>query len=209
MTDNEKLIEWARSGNHLATRPGLVLELADALEAAEKAHTPTDDEREALLNAEGWPLPAVVDVVMKRWGNDNDTIRRGGGDWSWKGLAETAIQALAQAGLLRRSAVPEPSENARVARGIRAFTKLVRSELDATRDAYINLGDDYLHGVYSALQQADDHAARIENDLSEPQGEPSDAQVEAAADAWMEFHGRHEHILVMMRAALRAARGAR
>ena len=41
---NEKLIEWARSGNHLATRPGLVLELADALEAAEKALTPTDDE---------------------------------------------------------------------------------------------------------------------------------------------------------------------
>lgn len=61
--------------------------------------TPTG-EREALLNAEGWPVPAVVDVVMKRWSNDNDTIRRGDGDWSWKGLAETAVQALAQAGLL-------------------------------------------------------------------------------------------------------------
>lgn len=42
---------------------------------------------------------------------------------------------------------------------------------------------------------------------SEPQGEPSDAQVEAAAGAWMNFHGRHEHIHVMMRAALRAAGG--
>ena len=44
LSGNEKLIEWARSGNHLATRPGLVLELADALEAAEKAFTPTDSK---------------------------------------------------------------------------------------------------------------------------------------------------------------------
>lgn len=52
MTDNEKLIEWARSGNHLATRPGLVLELADALEAAEKALTPTEASAEHQKHAD-------------------------------------------------------------------------------------------------------------------------------------------------------------
>lgn len=144
---------------------------------------PTDDEREAMLNAEGWPLPAVVDIVMKRWSNDNDTIRRGDGDWSWKGLAETAIQALAQAGLLRRSEVPEPS---------------------AEHECSWACGVDK-HG-------RDYHA--------EPQGEPSDAQVEAAAiaihavaeggaswtDARMTAKKQHRS---EARAALRAAAEAR
>lgn len=41
----------------------------------------------------------------------------------------------------------------------------------------------------------------------EPQAEPTDAEVEAAAEEWMSFHGTYPkmHILDMMRAALRAA----
>lgn len=54
---NEKLIEeardivrsWDMKGSWTADSPvGMLALLADALEAAEKAHTPTDDEREAL-----------------------------------------------------------------------------------------------------------------------------------------------------------------
>ncbi|WP_433673770.1 zinc finger domain-containing protein [Microbacterium gorillae] len=56
-----------------------------------------------LIDEEGWPVPAVTDVVMARWSNDNETIRSGGGDWAWRSLAETAISALAQAGLLNRA----------------------------------------------------------------------------------------------------------
>lgn len=54
MNDNEKLIEEARRwpagvGPIPSAAPGnLITRLADALEASEKAHTPTDDEREAL-----------------------------------------------------------------------------------------------------------------------------------------------------------------
>ena len=50
-TDNEKLIKEARlfaDRDNGLNWQGRIRELADALEAAEKAHTPTDDEREAL-----------------------------------------------------------------------------------------------------------------------------------------------------------------
>jgi len=124
-------------------------------------NTPTDGEREALLNAEGWPIPAVVDIVMERWSNDNDTIRRGGGDWSWKGLAETAIQSLAQAGLLRRTEVPEPSgQRPSPADQIHALLDEMNEE--GGRISY----SDYcvLHGMVSQLGIV-------------AEGEPSDAQV--------------------------------
>lgn len=78
MTDNEKLIEQARSGDHRATRPGLILDLANALETAEKAHTPTDDEREA----QGWREAALYaedaesqDDFMTGW-RTADRLRR-------------------------------------------------------------------------------------------------------------------------------------
>jgi len=52
MTDNEKLIEEARNWNQGETTGvfDLLERLSDALEAAEKSRTPTDDEREALAD---------------------------------------------------------------------------------------------------------------------------------------------------------------
>lgn len=51
MTDNKKLLDEVRNHGEFENR-GWMIEtidrLADALEAAEKAHAPTDDEREAL-----------------------------------------------------------------------------------------------------------------------------------------------------------------
>lgn len=70
--------------------------------------------------------------------------------------AREFARALYAAGLLRT-----PLTDAAV---IRVWTRRVRSELDATNLAGIRLGEDYLEGVYNALQQADDHAARLIND---------------------------------------------
>lgn len=54
MTDNEKLLDEVRNHGEFENR-GWMIEmidrLADALEAAEKAHTLTDDEREAIIAA--------------------------------------------------------------------------------------------------------------------------------------------------------------
>lgn len=93
MTDNEKLIEEARgfAAGSDSARATLLRDLADALEAAEKAHTPTDDKRESLIKSyEGWDF---VEVAL----NPNGASRV---------IADLAARLdLA----LRRSEVPEPS----------------------------------------------------------------------------------------------------
>lgn len=91
--DNEKLIEEARRwpagvGPIPSAAPGkLIARLTDALEAAEKAHTPTDDEREALV--------ALV----------NDARLRPG---TGRTMPEVAADVILAAGF-HRSEVPEPS----------------------------------------------------------------------------------------------------
>jgi hypothetical protein len=178
-TDNEKLIEEAFKKhdapaweNDAVARDAAIRwhmrGFTDALEAAEKAHTPTDDEREALLDDEGWPVPAVTDVVMKRWSNDNATIRRNDGGWAWFSLAQSAIQALAQNGLLRRSEVPEPSAEA-----------THRGTFGHVWPCHLFYVGNWKRGdeEYYPLKECSNSAAC---DQSKSQGEPSDAQAERA-----------------------------
>lgn len=102
MTDNKKLIEQARY-EYKNPAPGsvgdLIRRLAEALEAAEKALTPTDDEREALARI-------IKDITIK---------------WSGPSLAEFAntppirkhyatADAILAAGF-RHTEVPEPSDD--------------------------------------------------------------------------------------------------
>lgn len=151
MTYHEKLIEEARRSvltmdYERAYQGGLVGRLADALEAAEKAHTSTDDEREALRELLGPILYLPISVIR-------DNILAAG---------------------FRRPEVPEPS---------------AEDDLNAEYDARLGDGD---------------------RDDPEPQGEPSDAQVLAALDAF--FQGQSSNLSEFgavsvkgMRAALRAA----
>lgn len=69
MKDNEKLIEEARRSvltmdYERAYQGGLVGRLADALEAAEKAHTPTDDELEPITDEALWDF---ADDLLDSW----------------------------------------------------------------------------------------------------------------------------------------------
>lgn len=104
MSENEKLIEWARSGNHLATRPGLVLELAESLEAAGKALTPTEDER------------AIFDAIADRLGEHSQATNyeiADSGECETKLRGPVDVEVLAEWLLptvlgFCRSEVPEP-----------------------------------------------------------------------------------------------------
>lgn len=137
-TDKEKLIEEARDAMiaHYLSSPGYEWnwhEMASiALAVFEKAHTPTDDERELSerLVARHLPLSASSDT------------------------AANIVRHLTEVGLLRRSEVPEPVTPPRA--GSRPGT----TTTDATP-----------------------HPDPAGGESSEPQGEPSDAQVLAAAIA--------------------------
>lgn len=84
MNDNEKLIEEARdrvakladavpptqrvrilAGEVEDERTSLIIRLADALEAAEKAHTPTDDERDEVRTAIDY-LDELIEIFSHR-----------------------------------------------------------------------------------------------------------------------------------------------
>lgn len=174
-----------------ATR-AFIRRLADALEAAEKAHTPTDDEREALIEQATWALI--------EW--DTDTADRGVRDEHYRdrrGDVERVFPIL-----FRRSEVPEPS-------AAREFLKAALAESDAD-EAEGGAGWDVEVDARTVLELLDEP--------SEPQGEPSDAQVEAACAAWASgsptpnnwenMTQRLQNITRdRMRAALRAAGGAR
>lgn len=99
-----------------------------------------------LMDEEGWPVPAVTDVVMARWSNDNETIRSGGGDWAWRSLAESAISALAQAGLLNRA---EPDIIECSCQGLAGFA----SEPEQVVRYFVPDGD-ALHEMLDSLNEA-------------------------------------------------------
>lgn len=104
------------------------------------------------------------------------------------------------------------AENAAVARSIRLWTRQVRSELESTREASINLGEQYLAGIDSALRQAEEHAAKLENDLYGSAPAPVDreklAEVEAELAEWVDgkrswcdqHHGKPDEIELTARA---------
>lgn len=216
MSDNEKLIEEARAfadrDNGLNWQ-GRIRELADALEAAKKAHTPTDDEREALANLV--QLGFVTD-----WYEAADRILAAG---------------------FRRTEVPEPSAE-HAYQGNRSQDtcwvmvdgEMCRKPVEAhvgtqgepsERELFLertitDLGEELQiarEGRAAAIEVLNQHRCgeqaeaayrRAVQAESRPQGEPSDAQVEAAHTAFWEhpdITGGHDAI----RAALRAAGGVR
>lgn len=153
MTDNEKLIDEVRNHGEFENR-GWMIEtidrLTDALEAAEKAHTPTDDEREAL--AKGWDEGRRTALLEAR---------------------TYAYPLFTDRGNPYRTEVPDP--------GTEDVAAEHQRHADARRSEPMTL---LSHG--------------------EPQGEPSDAQVDSERRAAY----RREHRAELMRqerAALRAA----
>lgn len=155
MSDNGKLIEEARAEaeatkNSTYTNAPLLFRLADALEAAEEAHTPTDNEREALLAIFAEPVIASTDEEVRE-----------------------AFADMVLAAGFHRSETPEPSAEFSICGCYRDGSELVTCALH-----------------------------------TEPQGEPSDAQVQAALDAYHDAKvapGWRGEKTWKMRAALRAA----
>lgn len=230
MSENEKLIEWARSGNHLATRPGLVLELADALEATEKAHTTTPPDGWFYMGSHvGAPwLNLEFSEEMDETGlplwerpvqhtptdDEREAVRlRAALEDVWSTI-QRDVRVLANldpaelGGIVARalessrSEVPEPS------------TGQVNDVLVLLEDAIDNIdypGADTLEWIGKAKA----HAATLARwARPEPQGEPSDAEAWAAAHAFAvalkEQTGRPQMVNVEhARAALRAAGGVR
>jgi hypothetical protein len=101
MTDNEKLIEDARAlerdwGQNEGDAIDIARRLADALESAEKAYTPTDDEREALAIVQG-----AKDAYLEAYPGDNHAERF------------AALDRLA-AGFRRSEPQGEPSDATRI-----------------------------------------------------------------------------------------------
>lgn len=173
-SDNGKLIEEARTWAALiGTDPrgarDLFHRLADALEAAEKAHTPTDGERGALatavLEASVWPEK----VMRAPSGSEFAFVDRllASGVWGF-----------------RHTEVPEPT---------------AEDQGPAANCAYCVGAGGY--------EDHDGTWVECSCQRPEPQGEPSDAQVDAARRAWMAAYRREPR--ERMRAALRAAGGVR
>lgn len=112
MNDNEKLIEearqeleWMRNGVPLTA--SLVIRLADALGAVEKAHTPTDDGRAICstcgvpfrliqhnegcdVREEGEPPAAQVHRVAEAM---QEAYYAVGDGWSWTDISRAALRA--------------------------------------------------------------------------------------------------------------------
>ena len=151
---------------------------------AQKAHTPTDDEREALIEQATWALI--------EW--DTDTADRGVRDEHYRdrrGDVERVFPIL-----FRRSEVPEPS-------AAREFLKAALAESDAD-EAEGGAGWDVEVDARTVLELLDEP--------SEPQGEPSDAQaLLTIRDDIVRNGGRADAaVLAGLEAlALRAAGGAR
>lgn len=200
MTDNEKLIEKAKQAIHdyevakarrVSVSPdrlaALLAEMVAAFEKAHvvterhsmsvtdsEAHTPTDDEREALRIAGLDARQAAYRHERENWWFDHETAPDVATNAWFRGW-----DAAVAAGF-RRSEVPEPSAEPTCEHG-------------------------------SPLSALCDYAARYasgETDDAEPkhaaQGEPSDAQVLAAMEAYAEYR-ESDGPGDAMRAALRAA----
>ena len=198
MTDNEKLIKEAYRlaiTDRISSEPvvDLLTRLAGALEAAEKAHTPTDDEREVLrAEAEKVQRAAWAEI------HGQDPTRT----YSVaevKQLVYSFDNVLSSA--LRRP--EEPSAENGTPRDYQAYELTVDMLEDLLVTAGVSASE---HGI-AIRKTASALVYKIGRRLApEPQGEPSDAQVLAALDAYLDGPlDRNER----MRAALRAAGGAR
>lgn len=219
MTDNEKLIEEARRAVGIAkdsiwrtspdpdgdTQHEAVLDRM--LAVFEAAHTPTDDEREALgaawddgnaVGLDGWVGPGRGTEPV-----DDHAVQK----------REETVAKLAAG--FRRPEVPEPSAE--------------KPDIEYRGSAE---SDNWVLAI-SGASNRDIETARRENERlgwqkyrvletepePEPQGEPSDAQVQAAGAVLYENWGSFDFddpaddwergIYDLVRAALRAAGGAR
>lgn len=158
MTDNEKLIESVRDWPTItrmshSTQLEKLVELRDALEAAEKAHTPTDDEREALIDV------MVMTKLSDFAATDMSTIHQ-------------AVDAILKSDVwrFRRIEVPEPSAEAA------ALVDAVMGAMDRW-SVNANLDGDDEPGLWVPRVRVE---AAIDSVplpfVAEPQGEPYDAQ---------------------------------
>ncbi|MCK2024590.1 ead/Ea22-like family protein [Microbacterium sp. kSW2-24] len=148
---------WEHSDHTAAKYWRRMREAEHALEAVEKAHTPTDDEREALIDV------LVMTKLSDYAATDMSTIHQ-------------AVDAILAAGF-RRSEVPEPSVNllAEIKNAIQwraSWPSMHWPNLDALahHDVAQALADAVLAVVKRAYQPAESAA----------QGEPSDTQAERA-----------------------------
>lgn len=184
MTDNEKLIASAKDAianydiakaHRVSVAPDrLAVILAEMVAVFEKAHTPTDDEREALIvewaNVHQGPNAHVVLLEMLPIGDQMSLALR---------------DALRELAALRRTEVSEPS-----------------AEAEPSGAIYDAFGT-----VVTRADTAFELGRRAER--TESQGEPTAAQVEAAAVAIAGLDNLNSFHLEKARAALRAAGGAR
>lgn len=192
MSDNKKLIEEARSlqptwhrgmygsrDDMYANVKPLVSRLADALEAAEKALTPTDDEREARLEY-------VIDAAVPM-----DEFP------SWRFRYSRRIADAVRAAGFRHSVVPEPSTEEKIEwpdhwtineklRDLHARWHDQKGNL-LGRDACGWEGCEFWDSAQFTLRLADVHIAG-----REPQDEPSDDVANAVARAIIE-HDEDRH----------------
>lgn len=276
--DNEKLIEEAQrvqqidltarlspgdglysmSARGVQTLRDMIGRLSDALEAAEKAHTPTDDEREALREQFAYRVQTAVAYGkgVQKWGQLSQKTQD---EWIDEQVA-LAMNSRAVSGF-RLSEAPEPSAEdreviAHVVKDVSVkwggpsmaefadkppirkhyaiadaiIVKGFHRDDDESIDAWHYVAD---HEAFKACHDEeqpliDSVLARITqlqelestvNELTpapEPQGEPSDAQAEAAAREYHErgngegsFDRMADHVrtslLFRMGCALRAA----
>lgn len=167
MTENENLIAVARTwtASECAASPvgafQTIAYLANQLEAAEKAHTPTDNEREAL------------GVLIR------DIYRKNG----YYAPDQVVADAVLAAGF-RRSEVPEPSETvAALERQIQKLDADLGQEIDRREELH-DIAD-RLSWAIAPVSEIGEHSSANdpwENAIeyaesrvwAEPQGEPSD-----------------------------------
>ncbi|AWN04632.1 hypothetical protein HOT29_gp013 [Microbacterium phage Squash] len=205
MKDNEKLIEDARrdigdadrcQALHITPATGTILrrlrEVTNALEAAEKAHTPTDDKRESLGKAI-WR--AVLQECQGQFGGEPHatTWARGGYRNDVPVLCERCKRLIATLQNLDalRGATPSETQGGRCD----------HPEQDCANCGH--QGDCATHNEPAMPAGPCDCKPQ-----GEPDAEPSDAQVEAAW-AVLERDGLTVLERGHVRAALRAAGGVR
>lgn len=244
MTNNEKLIDEARKlqptwhrgmygsrEDMYANVKPLVSRLADALEAAEKAHTPSDDEREALVEL-------LLDAGVHTDADDDHVFCSGVADrvlayFRPSEKPEPRLLTGVELDALFAEPQPEPSSEAQEPSAERELTPCGNLVCTGCRVCGCPALGIEPQGEPSSqapepsaqptcehgtpLSELCDYAARYASgetdgphpEHAQPQGEPSDAQVLAAVDAFMasqlESEDGHSLVHKNMAAALRAA----
>ena len=196
MTDhNEKLIAEAREtlkrpdgANLVYAEELLMRDLADALEAAEKAPAPTDDEREAQIKCleDEVEYRVRTAVALSKGGHDhNEQVRQG----------RASIRFLAAG--FRRSEVPEPSAEQR---GTPRPHK--DGEAWCTSKSPLYPGSHGYDRCWGAQGHPEPLHVSASRRWSDPEGEPSDAQV---AEIEQRVYDQHRgQIAGMAKALVRA-----